>query len=269
MAEDIITVSTRKGGVLKTSICVNLAGALAYNGKKVLIIDMDSQSNVILSFGRNPDQLNASLHDFLVKGYGLKFLNKSMIRVHENIDILPSNDDMLDFELDVIINKERYKKPFHLLKGIVDFVSNSYDYIIIDTPPNFGLVQGNALLASKSVIVPFQPEKYSMRALIKIIETIKGFKVEMNPGLRLACVVPTLVDMRTTLHSEVLKEVEKYCSEHDVHLTKTSIPKSIRYPSSITYENKPITLSDTKSTFSRFYFNLLDEIYCNGGKVMV
>lgn len=255
-----IAVSTNKGGVLKTSITTNLAGILC-SRYKVLIIDTDNQGNAILTFGINPDDLDNTLYDVLIDGLDPRI---AIQNVHKNIDILPSNDDMSFMEFDVLTNRDKYPKPFTLLKDSMKWIEEEYDYILIDSPPNLGLVQGNVLSYADSVLVPFQPENYSMRSLVKIINAITNFKNEHNPQLKVEGVVATLVDQRTTLHSQVLQECRKYCVESNIQMFETIIPRSIRFASSVAYERKPATLTDKKNPIVTAYFDLLEEVNNNG-----
>ncbi|NNV04715.1 ParA family protein, partial [Brevibacillus sp. MCWH] len=211
---EVWTVSTRKGGVLKTTLCVNIAGVLSKKGK-VLIVDLDAQGNVALSFGINPDKVKLTIRDLLTRGVDAE---KCIINVYENIDIIASNDDMNDFEFEVIPDRVKYPDPFILLKDKLENLKNMYDYIIIDTPPNFGLIQANALMFADKVLVPYQPEKYSMRALVKIVDTVRLFKRNYNPNLKLSGVVATMVDMRTSLHCEIMEATRKFSREKNIPL---------------------------------------------------
>lgn len=257
---EVWAISTRKGGVLKTSLTVNMAGALS-NNKRILIVDLDSQGNVYLSFGKNPDKLNTTIYDVLTNRADIR---KAICKVHKNIDVLPANDDMGDFDFEVIPNKAKYPNPFDILKEKLEPIRDQYDYILIDTPPNFGLIQGNALNAAQKVLVPYQPENYSMRALIKIINTIKKFKERYNPELELVGVIATLVDMRTSLHCEIMESTRKFCRKNNIPLLKTVIPKSIKFAASIAYEKKPATISVPTHKAVENYFELIDEVIVNG-----
>lgn len=258
----IWAVSTNKGGVLKTSITTNLAGALCLENR-ILIVDTDNQGNALLSFGINPDSLENTLYDVLVDGMDPK---EAIITVHNNIDILPANDDLSFFEFDVLTNREQYPKPFNLLKEAMKELENDYDYILFDTPPNLGLMQGNVLSYVEKVLVPFQPENYSMRSLVKILQAISNFKEQHNPRLEVLGIVATLVDQRTTLHTQILQECRKYCTENDIHMFDTIIPRSVRFASSVAYERLPATLTDGKNNLVASYFDLVREVEEIGAK---
>lgn len=115
-----------------------------------------------------------------------------------------------------------------------------------------------------SVIVPFQPEGYSIRSLIKIIRAIYNFKEKQNPNLKIEGVVATLVDQRTTLHTKVLQECRKYCYKHGIHIFDTVIPRSVRFASSVAYDRKPATLVDKKHPLVMAYYKLLEEVLEHG-----
>lgn len=252
----IIAISTNKGGVLKTSITTNLAGTLC-DKNKILIIDTDNQGNVLISFGINPDTIEQTLYDVLVNDLDP---NEAILNVYPNIDVLPANDDMSFLEFDVLSNREDYPSPFSMLKKAMRTIEKKYDYILIDSPPNLGLVQGNVLSYAESVLIPFQPEGYSMRSLVKILSAIHNFKEQHNPNLEIKGVVATLVDQRTTLHSEVLQQCRRFCLENDIRMFETVIPRSVRFAASVAYERKPATLTDTKNPLVQAYFDLLQEV---------
>lgn len=253
----IISISQNKGGVLKTSLVVNLAGVLATQGKKVLIIDTDNQGNALVSFNQNPDKCQYTLYDVLVDGLPVQH---AIMNVHENIDVLPSNDDMSFFELDVLPEIGKYPTPFGLLKNAMKDVVNDYDYIFIDTPPNLGLIQANVLEFATDVVIPFQPEVYSMRSLVKMVKTIDKFRTKTNTELNLLGVVPTLYDRRATLHEEVLQECRKFCLQNDIKVFETIIPKSIKFAKAIAYEKKPATLIKKKDNVVDLYVDLANEL---------
>lgn len=254
-------ISTNKGGVLKTSITTNLAGVICKN-KKVLIVDTDNQSDCLISFGKNPDDPKVTLYDVLVKGISA---DRAIMKVHRNIDLLPANDDMTFFEFDVLTNQKKYPDPFGMLKAAIQPITKNYDYVLIDTPPNLGLTQGNVLSFADQVLIPFQPENYSMRALVKILQAISDFKIQHNPKLSVLGVVATLVDQRTVLHSQVMQECKKYCFEHGITMFDAFIPRSVRFASTVAYDRLPATLSgDAKNPIVQQYFRLYEELKQHG-----
>lgn len=248
-------ISTNKGGVLKTTITTNLAGILSKD-KKVLIIDTDMQGNCLITFGKNPDQQELTIYDVLVNNVPAE---KAIVNVYKNIDVLPANDDMDLFDFDILMNIKKYPKFFMLVKDAIQKLRSKYDYILVDSPPYKGLMHGNILSFVDKVLIPFQPETYSMRSLVKMIQSIEEFKKQHNPTLSILGVVATLVDQRTTLHSQVLQECRKYCVQHDVNMFDTVIPRSVRFAASVAYDKLPATLTDVKNPIVMNYFELLKE----------
>lgn len=259
----VISVSTNKGGVLKTSITTNLAGVYAKEGKKVLIVDVDNQGNAALSFGENPDNFTTTIYDVLLDGIPPKYAIKD---VYKNIDVLPANDELSLLEFDVLTEIKKYPEPFLLMRKHLEPIISDYDVVLIDTPPNLGLAQGNALSFADEVLIPFQPENYSMRSLVKILNAIDQFRTRYNPSLKVLGVVATLVDKRTTLHSQILQECRAYCINNGIKLFDTIIPRSVRFASSIAYEGLPSTLTDSNNALVGSYFDLVREIDEDGAK---
>lgn len=277
----VIAVNNNKGGVLKTSIVTNLAGVLATNGYDVLIIDTDHQGNSLLTFGRNPDELDVSLYDVLTGEIGAEdaietvytrgeedaYIERILSRMlpkkygHGRIDILPSNDDMIGFDFEVIGNPEKYPEPFYLLRNTCGHLSDSYDYVLIDSSPSMSLTIANIFsYPDVEVVIPMQCEQYSRRSLIKTIETIASFKAEHNPSLSVEGILPTLYDSRTNLHSDVLQDVRKYGVENGVRVFDNVIPKSVRYASAVAYSELPLTLDEPKHKAAKVYDNIVKEL---------
>lgn len=309
----VISFTSNKGGVLKTSLTVNIAGVLSQDlekrefviqekkklygkrkvrvaekieeklikkyekmnqgkskGKKVLIIDMDNQGNVAVSFRKNPDRLNTTLYDVLVDNVDIR---KAIVPVHDNIDLLASNDSMIHFELDVLMNHEKYPNFFKLLKDRISVIKDEYDYILVDSPPNLGLATGNVLATTDYVIIPFQPEAYSLRSLVKTIQSITGIKKRYNKNLEILGVVGTLIDGRTVIHSEILQKCRQFGEENNIKVYETIIPRSIRFANSVAYEGLPATLSYQykENELINSYFELVKEmgLWLNREKVQL
>lgn len=246
-----------KGGVLKSSMAVNLAGLYAKQGKKVLIVDADQQGNVLLSFGKNPDEYKPTLYDVLVDYVPAQ---EAIINVYENINVLPSNEEMSFLDFDILPHQAKYINPFLLLKVALMSVEDMYDVILFDSPPSSGLIQSNVICCADNIIIPFQPEKYSVRSLIKIIDVIKGFKEQNNPDLEIVGVVSTLVQKNTNLHQNAMAEARSFCELEGIHYFKAIIPKSISFANAIVNEELPLTLAKKNIEFAFYYKNLFKEL---------
>lgn len=253
----IIAISTNKGGVLKTSLVTNIAGVLSKT-HRVLIVDTDYQGNSLLTFGVSPRTLDLTLYDVLAEGVKAESV---VTNVHENIDIVPSNKDLSLLEFNMMSNPSKYPNPFKLLKTALEPLVDRYDYVLVDTPPNMGLIQANVLSFVEEVIIPFQPETYSRLSLIEMLEFIADFQKRDNPKLSVLGIVGTLVDFRTTLHEMIMADCQKYCTDHGLRMFKTSIPRSIRFASTVAFHSLPATLVDSrKHQIVNKYFNLAREV---------
>lgn len=253
----IIAISTSKGGVLKTSLVTNIAGVLSKT-HRVLIVDSDYQGNSLMTFGISPRDLDKTLYDVLAEGVKAESV---IMNVHENIDILPSNKDLMLLEFNYMSNPSKFPKPFKLLKNALEPLINRYDYILVDTPPSLGLVQANVLTFVEEVIIPFQPEAYSRLSLIEMLEFIGDFQKQHNPTLTVLGVVGTMVDLRTTLHEMIMRDCQTYCAENGLRMFKTAIPRSIRFASTVAFNSLPATLVDSrKHPIVNKYFNLTREV---------
>ena len=253
----IICINNNKGGSLKTTVTTNLAGVLASQGKKVLIIDTDNQSNVAMTFGHNPDDYNYGLFDVLVDGLPAEH---AIINVHENIDILPATDDLVAFDFEVIGNNEQYPFPFHIMKDKCSHLKSQYDYILIDTPPSLSLMVGNVFTFADKVLIPFTPETYSMRSLVKVVSALNEFKATHNPNIELLGVVATMVKAQTTLHTGVMQETRKFAHENDLKMFESFIPNTVRYASAVAFDRLPATLLEKRNDKAEVYFDLWKEI---------
>lgn len=256
---EVYAISMNKGGVGKTSLVTNIAGAVTKKLKKrVLIIDTDGQGNTSIAFGLNPQDFEDTVYDILVND---KPAEEVIVSINEYLDIIPANNDMNFLEFDILPHIHQYKEPFQLLKKAIGKIKGSYDYIFIDTPPSMGLVAGNVLAASDKVIIPFVPETFAVSGLVRVIEAIDDFKSRENPSLKVSGIVGMMVDNRTTLHTEMLQQARRYCLENDLTMYETIIPKSIRFANSTAYEGKPATWTDYNNPIVSAYFDLIEEVF--------
>jgi chromosome partitioning protein len=259
---EIIAISMNKGGVGKTSLVSNLAGAITKKLKKrVLIVDTDGQGNTSIAFGLKPQEFEHTIYDVLT---GEKTAKEVIVPVNKHLDILPANDQMNFLEFDILPNIQQYGQPFSLLKKALEDIKDDYSYIFIDTPPSMGLVAGNVLAASTKVIIPFVPELFAVSGLIRVIEAIDDFKAKENPALEVAGIIGMMVDSRTTLHSDMLQQARRYCVENDLTMFETIIPKSIRFANATAFEGKPAVWTDASNQIVAAYFELMKEVVEHG-----
>ncbi len=213
----VIAFANQKGGVAKTTTTLNLGVALAEQGKRVLAVDLDPQGNLTMSQGRNPDEIERSLFDVLVH----KLPITEIIRTNE-IDVAVSSIDLAGAELALssLIGRER------ALEKALAPVKESYDYILIDTPPSLGLLTINAFVAATGVIVPVQCEYLSLRGLVQLENTLSMIRENLNPHVEIQGILPTMFDRRL-LHS---REAVDILQENFGDLVlNTRIRKTVRY----------------------------------------
>jgi len=217
MMADVIALANQKGGVAKTTTTLNLGVALKEAGNRVLVIDLDPQGNLTMSQGMNPDAIERSMFDVLVHRIPIS----DVIHTVE-VDIAVASIDLAGAELSLsaLIGRERA-----LEKALVE-VRDRYDYVLIDTPPSLGLLTINAFVAANGVIVPVQCEYLSLRGLVQLENTLAMVRENLNPGVRVQGIVPTMYDGRTLHAREAIEILEEHFGDL---VYQTRIRKTVRY----------------------------------------
>ena len=213
----VIAFANQKGGVAKTTSTLNLAVAFAERGLGVLMIDLDPQGNLTMSQGLNPDTIERSMFDVLVHRLPITEIIQSC-----EVDLAGSSIDLAGAELALssMIGRERA-----LDKALLP-VRDSYDYIMIDTPPSLGLLTINAFVASDGVIVPVQCEYLSLRGLVQLENTLAMVRENLNPRVEIEGILPTMYDARTLHSREAIDILEENFGDL---VFETRIRKTIRY----------------------------------------
>ena len=245
----IIAFSNQKGGVGKTTTCVNMSAYLASKGKKVLIVDLDPQGNATTGLGFSKSEIKNSLYQVMIDEMPVE---DAVIKTQiDNLDILPSSIDLAGAEVELVYMKDRE----HVLKRVLDKARASYDFITIDCPPSLALLTINALSAADTAIIPIQSEYYAMEGLSQLMNTTKLVVKHLNSDLKIEGVVLTMSDNRAVISRQITDEIKKFFGKR---VYDTVIPRNIRLAEAPSH-GVPIMLHDTKCAGARAYNALTDE----------
>ena len=250
-----IAIANQKGGVGKTTTSINLSASLAAKGKKVLVIDTDPQGNTTSGFGVEKNDLDNTVYELMLSECSIKeCILKDVI---DGVSIIPSNVNLAAAEIELIgVDRKEY-----ILKREVEWIKDSFDYIIIDCPPSLSMLTINAMTTADTVLVPIQCEYYALEGLSQLIRTINLVRERLNPDLDIEGVVFTMYDSRTNLSMQVVENVKSNLSQK---VFQTLIPRNIRLAEAPSY-GMPINAYDPKSAGAEAYMQLAEEVI-NGGK---
>jgi chromosome partitioning protein len=253
----IIAVTNQKGGVGKTTTCVNLAAALAAHGKRVLLCDIDAQGNATTGTGLNKNTKARTMYDVLAGDTAIAdiFLDGA----GERLTVAPANMQLAGAEVSMASLPGREQ----VLKNKLAQVRDQFDFIFIDCPPSLGLLTLNALTAADTILVPIQCEYYALEGLTQLMSTVRLVRQRLNPALEIEGVLLTMVTGRTNLGTAVANEVRRFFKGK---VYQTTIPRNVRLSEAPSY-GKPINLYDKRSAGARAYDALAQEfLRWNGGE---
>ena len=243
-----IAIVNQKGGVGKTTTCVNLAAALKALGVRVLVCDFDPQANTTSGFGVDKVTASPNIYDVLVNGADI---SKAIVST-EYADVLPTNKALTGATVEMIaMDRREYR-----LKDALAQVADRYDYIFIDCPPSLELLTLNALCAADSIMVPVQCEYYALEGLSDLLSTVRIVKRALNPDIAMEGVVLTMYDGRTNLSLQVAEEVKRHFPGQ---VYATGIPRNVRLSEAPSH-GLPVSAYDSLSRGAEAYAALAQEV---------
>lgn len=247
----IISIVNQKGGVGKTTTCVNLAAALKKQGVRVLVCDFDPQANSTSGLGVDKGSVSPSVYDVLINGADPR---RAVVST-PYADVLPANKSLAGATVELVSMDRRE----YLLKAALDALRPGYDFMFIDCPPSLELLTLNALCASDTVLVPVQCEYYALEGLSDLLTTIRIVKRSLNPSIALEGVVLTMYDGRTNLSMQVAEEVKRHFPGQ---VYATVIPRNVRLSEAPSH-GKPVLSYDPWSRGTEAYMALAQEVLAN------
>lgn len=252
----VISFSNQKGGVGKTTSCVNISAQIANKAnKKVLMIDMDPQGNATSGLGISKSKIKKTIYDVII---GKCDVSDAIIKTKfKNLSVIPANIDLAGAEIELYdLEEENSGENLNYIKTAIDKIKGDYDYIFIDCPPSLGMLTVKALSVSDGVVIPMQCEFYSLEGMSQLFNTIKKIRQLFNPELRVVGILLTMYNGRLTLTNQVVSELKKYYADK---LFKVPISRTVRISEAPGY-GEPICYHDPYGKGSLEYAAVAKEL---------
>ncbi len=249
----IISVINQKGGVGKTTTVINLATAISFYKKKVLVIDLDPQGNATTGFGIPNDGKTTTIYDVLNGGSTFEDAIKDTKIDH--LKLVSSNVDLSGLEIETANENRRALLLKDKIENFINSSKNDFSYIFIDCPPSLSLLTVMSLVVAKSLIVPLQAEFFALEGLSQLLKTIDRVKVNLNPELEIRGVLLTMFDKRNKLSAQVDREARQFLKEK---VYQTVIPRNVRLSEAPSH-GVPILIYDKFCAGSKSYSNFAEE----------
>jgi len=246
----IIAVTNQKGGVGKTTTCVNLAASLAAASRRVLLVDIDPQGNATTGCGIDKDSLQSTTCDVLLGE--VKAQDAIVAAKHGDFSVLPGNADLTVAEVRLLQESGRENR----LRKALESVRGLYDYLLIDCPPTINMLTLNALTAADGALIPIQCEYYALEGLSALLETVKQVRNSVNHSLQIFGLLRTMYDARNKLANEVSEQLVKHFGDK---VYATIIPRNVRLAEAPSF-GMPAMYHDRSSTGAKAYIALAAEV---------
>ncbi len=246
----IIAIANQKGGVGKTTTCVNLAASLAATRRNVLVVDLDPQGNATMGCGVDKRTLEKSVCDVLLDGVPAADAIQPLLE--DNLELLPSNQELTLAEVELVNKSGREYRLALALRTVTD----RYDYILVDCPPSLNMLTVNGLTAADGVLIPMQCEYYALEGLSSLLSTIEQISANANPKLGVFGILRTMFDPRNNLATEVSRQLLQHFGER---VFRTVIPRNVRLAEAPSF-GKPALHHDKYCRGALAYLALAGEI---------